>query len=118
MSKVTSKLQVTLPKAIADRYGVAPGADLVFEPAGESIRILVAREPGLAASYGLSREDKQALLDATTRRQAVRNRRHRLRLSPGRRLKVVTAAESAGDKSVRGERGWAREELYDRGRAR
>ena len=43
MSKVTSKLQVTLPKAIADRYGVGPGSDVVFEPAGESIRVLVYR---------------------------------------------------------------------------
>ena len=38
MSKVTSKLQVTLPKVIADRNGVGPGSDVVFEPAGESIR--------------------------------------------------------------------------------
>ena len=78
MSKVTSKLQVTLPKAIADQYGVAPGADLVFEPAGASIRVLVAREPGLTQAYGLSLEDKVALFEAATRRQAARNRRHRL----------------------------------------
>jgi bifunctional DNA-binding transcriptional regulator/antitoxin component of YhaV-PrlF toxin-antitoxin module len=28
MSKVTSKLQVTLPKAIADRYSIAPGDEI------------------------------------------------------------------------------------------
>ncbi len=106
MSKVTSKLQVTLPKAIADRYGVAPGADLVFEPAGDSIRVLVAREPRLAR--GLSMEDKQALFEAATLRQAVRNRRHRLKAG-ARRVKNVTKT---------GDRGWSREELYDRDRAR
>ena len=107
MSKVTSKLQVTLPKAIADRYGVAPGADLVFEPAGESIRVLVAREPALPRA-GLSLQDRQALFEAATRRQAIRNRRHRRK------------AGGAEDKNVNGvrDRGWSREELYDRVRAR
>ncbi len=114
MSKVTSKLQVTLPKAIADRYGVAPGADLVFEPAGESIRVLVAREPGLASSYGLSLEDKQALLDAVSRRQANRNRRYRL--GPGA-VKRRRAGDAAGA-SASDVRGWTREALYDRGRTR
>jgi bifunctional DNA-binding transcriptional regulator/antitoxin component of YhaV-PrlF toxin-antitoxin module len=107
MSKVTSKLQVTLPKAIADRYGVAPGADLVFEPAGDSIRVLVAREPGVGqASASLT--DKQALFDAATERQARRNRRFRLQSGAANR-KQATAAK---------DRGWSREELYDRARAR
>lgn len=114
MSKVTSKLQVTLPKAIADRYGVAPGADLVFEPAGESIRVLVAREPGVAASYGLSLEDKQALLEAVSRRQANRNRRYRL----GRGSSKRRQAGSAVGASASDERGWTREGLYARARAR
>jgi AbrB family looped-hinge helix DNA binding protein len=30
--RVTSKLQVTIPKAVADRYEIAPGAEVVFEP--------------------------------------------------------------------------------------
>ena len=107
MSKVTSKLQVTLPKAIADRYGVAPGADLVFEPAGDSIRVLVAREPGqVEASASLT--DKQALFEAATLRQAKRNRRYRLREG---------ARGAARVKAARG-RGWSREELYERDRAR
>jgi len=114
MSKVTSKLQVTLPKAIADRYGVAPGADLVFEPAGDSIRVLVAREPGLASADGLSPEDKRALLEAASRRQAIRNRRYRLSLGAGKRQKAVKSTALSGS----GERGWTREDLYDRGRAR
>lgn len=109
MSKVTSKLQVTLPKAIADRYGVAPGADLVFEPAGDSIRVLVAREPGLA-SAGVSLDDRRALFEAATRRQAVRNRRHAQATNLSKRK--ATAAVGSG------ERGWTREELYDRDRTR
>lgn len=112
MSKVTSKLQVTLPKAIADRYGVERGSDVVFEPAGDSIRVLVAREPGLVGSSGISMADKQALFDAASLRQAARNRRYRLastaagrRAEPGLKARLI-------------ERGWTREELYDRGRAR
>ena len=107
MSKVTSKLQVTLPKAIADRYGVAPGADLVFEPAGDSIRVLVAREPGRVET-GASLADKQALFEAATQRQARRNRGYRLK---------VGASSQKSVKAARG-RGWSREELYDRARAR
>lgn len=112
MSRVTSKLQVTLPKAIADQYGVAPGADLVFEPAGDSIRVLVAREPGLTAAYGLSLEDKQALFDAATLRQAVRNRRHRLSLGAA---KGKSPGKAAG-RNI--DRGWTREDLYSRARTR
>ena len=36
MSRVTSKLQVTIPKAVADRYGIAPGVEIAFEPAGDA----------------------------------------------------------------------------------
>jgi len=112
MSKVTSKLQVTLPKAIADRYGVGPGSNVVFEPAGDSIRVLVAREPGLVPSSAMSLADRQALFDAATLRQAARNRHYRLaRAAAARKSGSGRAAKPVG-------RGWTREELYDRGRAR
>ena len=107
MSKVTSKLQVTLPKAIADRYGVVPGADLVFEAAGDAIRVLVAREPGPVRTSA-SLADKQALFEAATQRQAQRNRGYRLKIGAKSRRSVKAAAD----------RGWSREELYDRDRAR
>ena len=103
MSKVTSKLQVTLPKAIADRYGVAPGSDLVFEPAGDSIRVLVAREGGLVQT-GASLADKQALFEAATQRQAKRDRRYRLKAGASGRQSVKAGAD----------RGWSRAELYER----
>ena len=109
---MTSKLQVTLPKAIADRYGVGPGSDVVFEPAGDSIRVLVPREPGLVPSSAMSIADKQALFAAASLRQALRNRRYRLaRTAAGRNAKSGRTAKPV-------ERGWTREELYDRVRAR
>ncbi|MEO8360486.1 MAG: AbrB/MazE/SpoVT family DNA-binding domain-containing protein [Vicinamibacteria bacterium] len=113
MSKVTSKLQVTLPKAIADRYGVKPGADLVFEPAGDSIRVLVAREPGLAPFEGMALSDKQALFDAATLRQEARDRKHRIASTSSKGSRSSRIALSSRD-----DRGWTREELYARARAR
>lgn len=38
MPKVTSKLQITLPKRLAEEYGIAPGDEIEFVPAGESSR--------------------------------------------------------------------------------
>ena len=40
MAKVTSKLQVTIPKRIAERYAIAPGDDIEFVAAGDGIRIV------------------------------------------------------------------------------
>ncbi|TAK00998.1 AbrB/MazE/SpoVT family DNA-binding domain-containing protein [bacterium] len=39
MSKVTSKLQVTIPKAIAEAYDIHPGSELRWVPAGDAIRV-------------------------------------------------------------------------------
>ena len=43
MPKVTSKLQLTVPKKIADQYGIRPGDELEWIPAGDSIRVEPAR---------------------------------------------------------------------------
>jgi AbrB family looped-hinge helix DNA binding protein len=94
MSKVTSKLQVTLPKAIADRYGIQPGDDIDWEPAGDSIRVVPAR----AAQADV--QQRLRLFDAATRR-----------IASGSRKPASRARTQVG-------RGWTREELYDRGRAR
>ena len=40
MAKVTSKLQVTVPKVLADRYDIRPGDEIRFEEAGDVIRII------------------------------------------------------------------------------
>lgn len=39
MPRVTSKGQVTIPKHIRERLGIEPGDEVVFEPAGDGIRL-------------------------------------------------------------------------------
>lgn len=95
MSRVTSKLQVTVPKAIADQYGIRPGDEIEWVAAGDSIRV----QPQGRKTGPLDVETRLKLFDAATERQ-------RLRQSRGRR-------RSGGR-----DRGWRREELYDRGRSR
>jgi AbrB family looped-hinge helix DNA binding protein len=41
--KVTSKPQVTIPKAIAERYSIAPGDEVEWIGASESVRLVPAR---------------------------------------------------------------------------
>ena len=96
MSKVTSKLQVTVPKALAERYGISPGDDIQFEEAGEVIRVVpaAAREP----ATGLDTDARLRLFDEATARQRARE--------AGRTLRAASS------------RGWTREELYERGRPR
>jgi AbrB family looped-hinge helix DNA binding protein len=93
VSRVTSKLQVTVPKALADRLGIRPGDEIEWSVSGQALRIVPAVAPGAT----LDRERRLKLFDASTARQRVRQRRHR---SP--------PATS---------RGWTRDELYRRGRA-
>ncbi len=91
MSKVTSKLQVTLPKVIAEQFGIRPGDEIEFQAAGDIIRI---EPPGRREP--LSVEERLKLFDDATKR--VRRKRWK-----GKRPK---------------DRGWTREELYDRGQPR
>ncbi len=60
MSRVTSKLQVTVPKAIADQYGIYPGAEIEWVAAGETIRVV---PPGRQVQ-GVDREMRLKLFDA------------------------------------------------------
>ena len=94
MAKVTSKLQVTIPKAVAERYGIAPGAEIDWLPAGEAIRVVVRGEQHALADG--SRRIR--LFDEATERQRQR------------------AAISRASKRP-SSRGWTREELYRRGGA-
>ena len=93
MAKVTSKLQVTIPKRIAEEYGIEPGDEIDFVSAADGIRVLTGGE-----SPELSLPERLRLFDAATARQRERQR--------GTRVKSGTRAR----------RGWTREELYQRGR--
>ena len=113
MSKVTSKLQVTIPKAIAERYGIAPGDDIEWLPAGESIRIV---PPGAAAAEEIPVEERLAIFDATAERLERLWREDRDPRT--RRPDDVQPGDEGGRQRRRHEieRGWTREELYERGR--
>lgn len=93
MAKVTSKLQVTIPKALAERYGIAPGAEVDWLPAGEAIRVVPRAGQ---QRRGSDHARRMRLFDEATERQRQR--------SAARRLQK----RSSG-------RGWTREELYRRG---
>lgn len=92
MGKVTSKLQVTIPKAIADAYGIRPGASLDWVPTGDSIRVTAARPE---AESEATRRRLEAFDEATARQAA----RQQSGLAP-------TPSD---------DRGWTREDLYERG---
>ncbi len=94
MAKVTSKLQVTIPKVLAERYGIRPGDEIQWEPAGQFIRVVPAGRHRLR----LSTAERLEMFDAATQRQREREARH------------PVAAGTV-------DRGWTREELYERGNA-
>jgi AbrB family looped-hinge helix DNA binding protein len=103
MAKVTSKLQLTVPKAIADQYGIKPGDELKWVPAGESIRVELVRSKA-RAGHALSTEERLALFDANTKW---------LDKIQAQQLKE---AKAKGTRVTRETRGWTREDLYeDRG---
>lgn len=97
MAKVTSKLQVTIPKRIAEQYGIKPGDEVEFVPAGDVIRVLPPRQ---RLRSRLSPEERLRLFDAATARQREREKH----------MKLPDTAPA--------ERGWKREDLYTRGKPR
>jgi len=94
MAKVTSKRQVTVPKDLADRYGIEPGAEIDWQAAGDVIRVV---PPGRRAERA-SVQTRLALFDAATERQRARQ------------------AAGPGKEGQPSGRGWTRDDLYDRGR--
>jgi AbrB family looped-hinge helix DNA binding protein len=97
VAKVTSKLQVTIPKAIADAHGIAPGAELEFESAGDVIRIRPKRRKRPIAAESHNQRARLANFDEATRRQAERDARLR------REHPALFETDN---------RGWRREDLY------
>lgn len=103
MPKVTSKLQLTVPKAIADQYGIRPGDELEWIPAGESIRVELARKA--KSRQELTVEERLALFDANTK------------WLDELQADQLDEAKAKGTHLTRENRGWTREDLYndDRG---
>lgn len=93
MAKVTSKLQVTIPKALAERYHIRPGDQIEWEAAGRFIRIV---PPGRRHQPSL--QERLQIFDKGTRRLLERQRAE------------PHIYEVAGQ-----DRGWTRGELYERG---
>jgi bifunctional DNA-binding transcriptional regulator/antitoxin component of YhaV-PrlF toxin-antitoxin module len=83
---------VTIPKAIAERYGIEPGGEIEWLPAGEAIRVVPR-----ADTDRTDPERRLALFDRATERQHERQARRPRRAQPS-------------------ERGWSRDDLYARGR--
>ena len=102
MPKVTSKLQLTVPKAIADQYGIRPGDELKWIPAGESIRVELVRGKS-KTGHELTVEERLALFDEGTERLD--------------KLQAEELKQNQGKQVIRENRGWTREDLYndDRG---
>ena len=100
---MTSKLQLTVPKAIADQYGIRPGDELEWIPAGESIRVELVRRKA-KSGLQLTTKEKLALFDANMRRVDELQ------------AEELEEAKAKGTRITRENRGWTREELYeDRG---
>ena len=96
MAKVTSKLQVTVPKALAAQLGIRPGDDVDWTINGNSLQVT----PSKHRRRPLDLETRLRFFREATERQLRRQRDVR-----------VTSPD--------GDRGWTREELYeDRGRTR
>lgn len=107
MAKVTSKLQLTVPKVIADEYGIKPGDELDWIPAGDAIRVIPADSHHNRAHLR-SVEDRLKLFHQMLERQRKRQNH-------------PAKAESYRERPSKPheiERGWRREDLYDRGRSR
>jgi AbrB family looped-hinge helix DNA binding protein len=101
MPKVTSKLQLTVPKAIADQYGIRPGDELEWIPAGESIRVELVRRKA-TSGHQLTAEEKLALFDESRKRLD--------------KLQAKELRENKGRRIIRENRGWTREDLYEEDR--
>lgn len=85
---------MTIPKAIADEYGIAPGDEIDFAPGGDAIR--VRRRASSPARIDIER--RLDVFDRATERQQGRD---------------VTVREPGTVV-----RGWRREDLYGRACAR
>lgn len=94
MSKVTGKFQITLPKRLAEAFGIRVGDEVEIVAAGDRISIVPARVATSAASPA----ERLRYFNEATRRQRARERE-----------RALPPAKT---------RDWTRDDLYDRGRSR
>jgi AbrB family looped-hinge helix DNA binding protein len=106
MAKVTSKRQLTLPKLIADQYGIKPGDQLEWIPAGDAIRVVPANSRR-GRVHVRSVEERLKLF-----RQTLERQRQREAHPP-----EAEASRERPPKPHEIARGWRREDLYTRGRS-
>jgi AbrB family looped-hinge helix DNA binding protein len=99
MPKVTSKLQLTVPKRIADQYGIKPGDELEWVPAGESIRVEMANKA--TSGREMATEEKLVVFDANTKWLEELQKEE------------LKEARAKAARTTRENRGWTREELYE-----
>lgn len=97
MAKVTSKLQVTIPKAVADTHGITPGTELEFESADETIRVRILDRRDRGTSDEADRRQRLRAFDEATARQRARDR---------------ALTEAHPELVEPGGRGWSRADLY------
>lgn len=93
MSKVTRDLQVTIPREIAERYGIAPGDEVEFVADGDTLRVETPR----ARSTPLP-----------TPEERLRVFRELIERARARYLENPDPPPLAGEG-----RGWTRADLYD-----
>jgi bifunctional DNA-binding transcriptional regulator/antitoxin component of YhaV-PrlF toxin-antitoxin module len=99
MAKVMSKLQLTIPKAIAEQYKIRPGDELDWLPAGETIRVVKRSRSTSRRADAATLQHRLRLFEQATARQQERNAAFRKKHAHG--------AQPSN-------RGWTREDLYDR----
>ena len=104
---MTSKLQLTVPKAIADEYGIKPGDQLDWAAAGDVILVIPAKSRR-SRVHLRSVEERLKAFDQVTARQ-------RRREAEGEEVEIPAERPP---KPHEIERGWRREDLYTRGRSR
>ena len=87
---MTSKYQVSIPKALAERIGIRVGDELEWEAAAGALRARLAT----GSKTRMPLAERLRLFDAATARQVARERKRRLPRAKAR--------------------GWTRDDLYTR----
>jgi bifunctional DNA-binding transcriptional regulator/antitoxin component of YhaV-PrlF toxin-antitoxin module len=94
MSKVSSKYQITLPRDLARSHRISPGEEVLFEEAGSALYLRRGAQHGKAANAPDT--ERVHYFDQASQRQEERDRAY------------------AGSSSSSVDRGWTRDELYQR----